>query len=160
MAKENEKAEAIRLRRRGKTYSEILAVVHVAKSTLAIWFTEAHLAKSQEQRITELRRITQKKGAQARRDGRTSEVEHFLLRGIRDVGTLSSRELWLIGIALHWAEGSKQSARVPSQGIIFNNSDPKMLRVFIEWLKGLGISEENMLFSLYVHIDRQNDIDN
>ena len=158
MPKDFEKEEAIRMRREGKTYTEILDTVHVAKSTLAIWFTEVGLAQSQEQRITALRIDVQKRGAQARRDNRLQEIANSHVQGIHDVGRLSERELWLVGIALHWAEGSKQSVRVPSQGIIFNNSDPKMACVFMKWLEGLGVSEEDIVFSLYVHVDRKKDI--
>lgn len=156
--KEKEKEEAIRMRREGKTYNEILDKVPVAKSTLAIWFKEVNLAKSQEQRMTDLRAEVQKKGAEARRENRLKEIDTSRTQGMRDVGRLTVCELWLVGIALHWAKGSKQSVRVPSQGVIFNNSDPKMLVVFLWWLEGLGVSDGEISFSLYAHTNRKSDI--
>ena len=50
-----EKEKAIILRKRGMTYSEILDVVSVAKSTLALWLQSVNLSKKQKQRITEKR---------------------------------------------------------------------------------------------------------
>ena len=50
--KREEKEKAIKLRKQGKTYSEILSVVPVAKSTLAIWLQSVSLGKKQKQRIT------------------------------------------------------------------------------------------------------------
>jgi hypothetical protein len=67
---------------------------------------------------------------------------------------LSERELWLIGIALYWAEGSKQNTRSPSTGIQFGNTDPQMLRVFMAWLKNQGISNDFIIFEIYIHQDR------
>ena len=53
--KREEKEKAINLRKEGKTYSEILSVVPVAKSTLSLWLHSTKLAKKQKQRITEKR---------------------------------------------------------------------------------------------------------
>ena len=43
--KKKEKAKAIRLRRKGKSYNEILEKVPVAKSTLSRWLRDVSLAK-------------------------------------------------------------------------------------------------------------------
>jgi len=153
------KIRAIELRKEGKTYSEIRAEIPVAKSTLSDWLGSVGLTKPQKQRITLLKKKAQSLGAKARRDKRLREVEELLVQGIKDIGKLSKRELWLIGIALHWAEGSKQNARSPSTGIVFGNSDPKMIQVFIFWLKSFGITLDEMVFSLYVHTSRKVEVE-
>ncbi len=43
---------------------------------------------------------------------------------------MSERELFVAGIALYWAEGSKKRRVVR-----FCNSDPRLIRVIMEWLK-------------------------
>lgn len=84
-----------------------------------------------------------------------AEIADMKAQGIKRVGKLTERELWLIGTALHWAEGSKQRASSLSTGLIFTNSDPNMLVVFLAWLKVLGVAEENRVFELYVHTNRK-----
>ena len=100
-----EKQKAIKLRKSGKTYSEILAEVPVAKSTLSEWLKSVQLAKPQKQRITKKRRMAALRGAQSRRQTRVSEVKALERDGLVEVGAISARELWLIGVALYWAEG-------------------------------------------------------
>lgn len=153
-----EKKKAIRLRKEGKTYSEILAEISVAKSTLSEWLKSVQLAKSQKQRITKKRKDAALRGAQARRTVRMAEVESFRDDGFVDVGKISNRELWLLGIALYWAEGSKQNNRSPSAGVMFANSDARMIQIFLKWLEYMKIPMSEIIFELYVHETRKSDV--
>lgn len=144
--KENRKLEAIRLRKKGRTYSEILLEVPVAKSTLASWFKSAGLAKPQKQRITALRKAAARRGADARRSKRLAEMYTLNQEGKERIGTLSKRELFLVGVALYWAEGSKQRQTTVSTGIQFTNSDPGMLSTFLAWRKVLGVDDDRLIF--------------
>ena len=155
---ENKKRErAIELRRLGKTYSEILSEVFVAKSTLSEWFKSVHLSQPQIQRITQKRIDARLRGAKSKKNKRLAEITRLSDEGKISVGILSRRELWLIGTALYWAEGSKQNTRSPSAGMIFGNSDYRMIAVFLTWLKQAGVSTENIDFELYVHVNRKED---
>ncbi len=106
--KSAEKERAIRLRKEGKTYSEIMAEISIAKSTLAEWLKSVQLAKPQKQRLTKKRKEAALRGAESRRKTRLTEVKGLEVKGVADIDQISNRELWLIGIALYWAEGSKQ----------------------------------------------------
>jgi len=156
--KEEEYALAIQLRRQGKTYNEILKNIPVAKSTLSIWLRSVGLAKSQKQRLTKKRIEAQRRGADSRYNARVAEVQSLVEKGILDVGVLTERELWLIGITLYWAEGSKQHAHNPSVGVIFSNSDAAMHRCFLRWLTFIEIPERAITFDLFVHKSREMDI--
>ena len=134
-----EKQQAIQLRKEGKTYSEILSEIPIAKSTLSDWLKSVQLATPQKQRITKKRKSAALRGAQVRHQNRISEVEALEKQGFIDVNRLSARELWLIGVALYWAEGSKQYDHSPSTGVTFNNSDARMLLVFLKCLLHLLI---------------------
>jgi hypothetical protein len=156
---QNERKEnAIALRKEGKTYHEIRQIIPVAKSTLSDWLGSVGLSKPQKQKITQLRKDAGLRGAQARKDKRLKEVKDLNSKGIEEIGRLSRRELWLIGTVLHWAEGSKQKETNPSTGVIFTNSDPKMLLVFLKWLRHLGVPENKMVFEMYVHDNRKSEI--
>lgn len=147
-----EKKEAIRLRKSGKTYSEILSQVPVAKSTLALWLHEVGLAKKEKQLITNLRRLAQQRGAMSRRDQRIKFSEEIFLKANNEVGPISKRELWLIGVILYWAEGSKQKEWNISQLLQFTNSDPVMVGLYVQWLrKCLNIPDKDIVASLTIH---------
>ncbi len=152
------KLKAISLRRAGKTYAEILAEVPVAKSTLSLWLRSVGLSSPQNQRITDKRIAAARRGAAAKKERRLKEVENFAAQGIKDISSISERELWLIGIALHWAEGAKQNLRSPSAGLMFGNSDPKMIRLYIKWLLYIGVQRENIYFELYCHTSRRSEV--
>lgn len=147
-----EKKKAIELRRKGKTYSEILSEVEVAKSTLAIWFQEAGIGEKQKQPITEARVKAQRRGAESRRSRRILNTEFITSQAVKDIESLSNRELWLIGTVLYWAEGTKQKEWNVSQSLQFNNSDPLMIKLYLLWLrKVLKVSNKEIIASLFIH---------
>lgn len=149
------KERALALRREGRTYREILAVTPVAKSTLSGWFRDVSLSTRQVQRITEKRLIAARCGANIRRKKRINEVNRLKEEGKNAVDLLTPRELWLIGTALYWAEGSKQNKRSVSACLVFGNMDMQMVRVYLAWLDEIGVPKTARVYSLYVHRDRQ-----
>lgn len=152
-----EKIKAIKLRKEGKTYSEILAEIPIAKSTLSDWLKSVQLAVPQKQRITRKRLAAAQRGATARRNARLNEVDEYVEKGREYTGSISARELWLIGVALYWAEGSKQRISGPSTGVMFGNSDAKMIKVFLIWLRLARIPPASIYFELYIHETRKAD---
>ena len=154
----DQREKAVELRKAGKTYSEILKVVPVAKSTLSLWLREVGLSTQQTQKITERRIAGARKGARARTLKRKREIAQLTMKGVEDIGTLSKRELWLIGIALYWAEGSKQRDSSVSERIAFANSDPRMLKLFIVWLGSLGIASTALIYEIYLHETRASEV--
>ena len=156
--KKSESKLALELRKDGNTYREILKKVPVAKSTLSLWLKSVGLAKPQMQRLTKKRLAAGRRGGLSRRIAREQEVHRLITNGKAEVGSLSKRELWLIGITLYWAEGSKQHAHNPSVGVIFSNSDVMMHRCFLKWLAIAQISAQALTFELFVHKSRTADI--
>lgn len=152
MVKQNLKQKAIQLRLNGLTYSEILKSVPVSKSTVSLWLREVGLSVPQKQRITEKRMQAQRKGAKAQKDKRIKRQADLIENAQREIGALSKKELWLIGIALYWAEGSKEKEYKPGSGLSFSNSDPNMIAVYLMWLKKcLHVKDEDLIFSIYIH---------
>lgn len=142
---------AIKLRKEGKSYAEILSEIAVAKSTLSVWLREVRLSTRQKQRLSEKKRISALKGAQAMHKKRINNTENIMREAKKDIGRISKRELLLIGTCLYWAEGSKQKPHNLSTGVSFSNSDPQMLSLFLDWLRMLNISPDDILFSIYLH---------
>jgi hypothetical protein len=150
--KNDQKHVAIRMRKAGKTYNEILKQVPVAKSTLSVWLRDVGLANKQLQRITKKRIEAQKLGAIARKTDRIARAHDTIAAAVTDIGTLSRRELLLVGSALYWAEGSKAKPHNISQGLDFGNSDLRMILTYLTWLRlCLGVSDDRISLSIYIH---------
>jgi hypothetical protein len=145
------KEEAISLRRKGRSYTEILKSIPVAKSTLALWLRDVGLSKPQQQRLTEKRLQAAKRGGEVKRNQRLIKTQQIERKALNEIGEISHRELFLIGTVLYWAEGSKQKPHNPSERVNFSNSDALMIRVFLKWLCAIGIPSNEVIFSLYLH---------
>ncbi len=155
----NEKEKAIKLRKEGKTYSEILKDIPVAKSTLSEWFRDVKLSKTEIQKLTEKKLAGARRGGEAKRSQRIERVKEIHQKAIRDITHISKRELWLIGIALYWAEGSKEKDYCPGSGLKFSNSDPNMVRVFLRWIFEIcKISKKDVIIEIYIHENSKNSI--
>lgn len=143
---------AISLRKEGKTYSEILVEIPVAKSTLSLWLQEVQLAKKQKQLLTAKKLAAGLRGGLARKNQRIKLVENITNISRKEIGKLSDRELWLIGVALYWAEGTKSKIYNPSMGIVFTNSDYQMVQIFVNWLKYCcGVKNDWLFYEIYIH---------
>lgn len=146
------KEQAIKLRKGGRSYSEIRKLVPVSKSTLGLWFKSVKLSKQQIQTLTNKRLEAANRGGLSRKLTRLRVTREIISSAKLEIGTLSSRELRFTGLALYWAEGSKAKENNPSQGVTFSNSDTRMLKVFLKWLlEILKIPKKKIIFELYIH---------
>lgn len=164
MTKENLKNKAIQLRKNGKSYSEILKNIPVAKSTLSLWLRSVNLSKKQKQTLTLKKLQAAWRGGEVKKQNRIKESSRLIEQARLEVGKMNDRDLWLAGIMLYWAEGSKQKETNVSVGVKFSNSDPKMLFFFIMWLKKfLKVSDNEIVFEIFIHEnykERKNDFVN
>lgn len=150
--KEREKLIALDLRKNGFSYSEILAQLPVAKSTLSLWLRSVGLSKRQRQRITDKKLASALRGALKKKTDRILRTKVIKEAAGKEVGQLTEREKWLIGVALYWAEGSKEKEWYPGSGVRFINSDPLMIKFFLNWLLNVCKISKNMIgFDIYIH---------
>ncbi|NCN99787.1 helix-turn-helix domain-containing protein [Candidatus Falkowbacteria bacterium] len=147
-----DKLKAIKLRKEGHSYSEILREVHVTKSTLSLWLRKIGLSRAQRQRLTDKKMAAMRRGWEKRRQTRILLTARIKNKAHLEIGKVNKRELWLLGAALYWAEGSKQKEHCVSTRVIFSNSDPFMIKVFLVWLQECcHVNSEDILFSIYFH---------
>lgn len=152
-----EKEKAINLRKKGFSYSEILREVAVAKSTLSLWLRSVGLSKKQKQRLTEKKLAAMKRGWESCHKKRVLITQEIKNKAKKEIIRLTKKELWLIGIALYWAEGSKEKDYRPGSGIQFPNSDPYMIEFFLTWLlEIIKIPKERINFDIYIHESHKN----
>lgn len=154
--KTSDKEKAVTLRKEGKTYNEILHEVPVAKSTLSLWLRDVGLAKKQAQLLTVKKHNAQKKGAMARKLQRVAKTTEIFTKSKSELGHLTTRDLFMLGLALYWAEGSKEKEVRPGSGVKFANSDAVMVHLFARWLyQFAGVSKEQLTLDLYLHKNHQ-----
>lgn len=137
---------------KGLSYSEILKLVPVTQSTISTWCKDILLTTEQKAHLQKLRDLGIKKGALARHNKAEFLKQSIYKQSSGEVGLVTDRELWLIGTALYWGEGSKQSGKNISQGVKFTNSDPQMIKLFDLWLtKILKINPLHISYEIYLH---------
>ena len=147
-----EKETAINLRKQGRTYSDILRAVPVAKSTLALWLKEAKLSIPEKQKFTEAKRLASLRGGQAKKKQRIERQNKILFKAKSEIMNISNHELFLLGVMLYWAEGAKEKEYRPGSMFEFSNMDPKMIQVFLIWLKKVCKIDKNMIiFNIFLH---------
>ncbi|HLD70378.1 MAG TPA: hypothetical protein VI937_00605 [Negativicutes bacterium] len=162
LVKIKEKERAIQLRKDGLSYREILQQIPVAKSSLSLWLKSVKLAESQYQRLSDKKLASARRGAQKRKDERIALTKKVKDKARLEIGELSKKEIFLIGVALYWAEGSKEKAHRPSCGTMFSNSDASMIKLYLHWLTDIiKLSNGQIYFTLYLHennIHRLNEV--
>ena len=153
------KNKAIALRKEGNTYSEIMKVIPVAKSTLSEWLKQVGMVKEVKQIFTEKRRLASLRGGQAKRKQRLDLCNLINVKAEKEIGEMTRRELWLVGTALYWAEGSKEKEGRPGTGISFSNSDYQMVNLFLKWLMVvINIPREEISCEIYIHDSYRDEI--
>lgn len=160
IAKQKERQKAIELRQQGLSYREILAQIQVSKASLSLWLKDVTLLPGHAYRITEKRLASARRGALKRKEERVALTKEIKDKARKEIGRLSTRELWLIGIALYWAEGSKEKEYGPGSRVVFSNSDPYMVKLFLKWLlEIIKIPKERIYLSIYIHESHRNNLE-
>jgi hypothetical protein len=149
MALRKEKTFAIQLRKKGMSYSQIREKVLVSKSTLSIWLEEHPLSR---ERLRELRDLSPQRIESFRatmKKKRDARIATQAVRAKKDLGKLSKRELFVAGFFLFWGEGSKSR----NGEVSLANTDPIMIKCFLEWLFLLECKREKIHFTLHLYED-------
>jgi hypothetical protein len=138
------------LRREGLSYAEIMALVPVKKSTLATWCREVRLTDEQYAAIKE-RTYGSRLGIPVDTQWRRrAEIEDVRTAARAEVPVLITDPVWVAGTVLYWAEGAKTQNHLR-----LNNSDPKALRLFIQWVR--TFLKQDAAFSMQLHLHEGND---
>jgi transcriptional regulator with XRE-family HTH domain len=160
MAKSNERLLARELRRKGEGVKTIAKQVGVSPSSVSAWCKDIILTPEQIH-ILEIRSHDPHYGrrleyALKQREIRLNKTKRLIDEGKKEIGGLNQRELFLIGVALYWAEGFKKDSQA---GLA--STDPYMIKIFIKWLyECFRYSKKDLCYRLTVNISHQNRIEN
>ncbi len=142
-----EKQRAVELRGKGMSYSLISEQLGVSKSTLSNWLKDLPYTPNE----VVLSRIRRGQGTYGlrRRQIRIDDIALLKAKGISEVGKVSKRDLWMIGLGLWIGEGSKTMEQIR-----LVNSDPRVVRLFIRWLREIcELQDENITIAMHLYPD-------
>ncbi|MFE3941308.1 hypothetical protein ACFXPV_05420 [Streptomyces sp. NPDC059118] len=149
-AKDDLRTKARELRLQGMTYDQIQMELGCSKGSISLWVRD--LPKPERSRTAV---------EQARLAGRMRWDHELAVRDTRrqetkataraEVGPMTDRELFLTGVALYWAEGTKDKPYDRRESVVFINSDPDVIRVYLAWLDLLGVKAERLCYRVMIH---------
>jgi hypothetical protein len=148
-AKDDLRARARELRRQGWTYDRIELELGVSRSSVSLWVRD--LPKPKPRHTPEEQRELMRAGLAERYAAREEQRLAAKREAAAEIGELSDRELFLVGVGLYWAEGAKSKPYRREERVTFVNSDPDMIRLYLAWLRLLGIGNERLVFHVTVH---------
>lgn len=148
------KNKAIKLRKTGKSYSEIKSELGVPKSTLSDWFSNekwSDLIKSEINSKSSLKNIDRiNLMNKARSANKIIRDKYYLSEADIQYQKLKSNPLFMAGITIYWGEGEKYG----NWRISVINTDAQMLRVMIRFYREiLQVKEEKIRAGLFLYQD-------
>ncbi|MDP2864420.1 MAG: hypothetical protein Q8N73_02070 [bacterium] len=144
------KEKAINYRKRGYSYNMISLELGLAKGTLSDWLRE--IPYKPNKKVIKRIGLARMKSAEFKHKQRMTDIIIMKKIAKKDLGKLTKRDLWLLGIGIYLGEGSKLY-----ENIRVINSDPGIIKITMRWFRGIcGLHDEN--FSPSVHIYPDNDI--
>ncbi|MGW1076222.1 hypothetical protein [Streptomyces sp. NPDC002537] len=146
-AKTELRARARELRLAGRTYDEIVTELGVAKSSVSLWVRD--LPKPQKT-AEQMRAMNEARWVPHRRE------QAFMRRQTKidaahEIGRMTDRELFLLGVGLYWSEGAKSKPYALRERAVFINSDPGMIQVYLAWLALLGVEADRLQYRVMIH---------
>ncbi len=144
------KQKAITLRREGYSYNIIAAKLNLPKSTLSDWLSEIPYKPNRE--IIERVKNARLKSAIFKNRQKIDQINEMRDIASKELGEISRRDLWLLGIGIYLGEGSKSN-----ETIRVVNSDPDIIKIAMGWFEKIcGLGTKN--FRPYLHLYPDNDV--
>lgn len=150
-ARLEDKKLAIELRKKGFSYREIQEKVPVSKGLLSGWLNNLTLTEQEEMvlkdKVKNLQDTGRIKSMLSNRNRRKEREKVASDSAIQIFEKNVSSPLFLIGVTLYWAEGSKRDSSFQ-----FINSDPEMIVFMYKWIKKyLQVIDDKITFRLFIH---------
>lgn len=139
--------EAEKLRSQGYSYKLIEQKLGISRGTMSYWFKDKPFTPNAEV-LLRMKNGPTKVGIM-RHNARVQEITEQKHKGISEIGSLSSRDLWMLGLGIYIGEGAKSS-----EIIRISNSDASVIRLSISWLQtACNLSQDNLSIRLHLYPD-------
>ncbi len=142
------KETAKKMRKSGMSLGDISKKLNVTKSTLSFWCKDMILTESAIKKIKTQGKLESVRGLLRFSELKRKErIERNILQrqeGIKALGTLSDRDILMVGFGLYWGEGYKYE----NGEFGFTNSNPYMIRFYFKWLGLWNVEKDSLIFRL------------
>jgi hypothetical protein len=138
-----EQRQARELRAQAWTLQDIATELGVSKASVSLWVRDVEFVPRPRNR-----------GHRSIKPhplhlAKLAEIERCRQEGTERIGVLTEREFLVLGLALYAGEGGKTPGDVS-----FANSDPRMIWIFLRWLRHFfEVDESRLRIRLYLHAD-------
>lgn len=150
MAKLLEHRRAIRLRKHGKSYSQIRDILRVSKGTLSVWLRDYPLSKEQLRKLTAVNEVRIERFRKTMKEKRDARMQKYYREQKKKWMPLSDKELFIAGLFLYWGEGSKADR----YHVFINNTDPQVVKFTLYWMvRCLMIPKNKIRVNLHLYSD-------
>ncbi len=150
---------AEKLRRQGKSYSEIGKELGVARSTLSSWFSKKNWSKSvktllinkyKQRNAGNLIRMNKLRSLQ-----KLERYEEYRKEAREEYEEIRQNPLFIAGVSLYWGEGEK----IEKNGrVAVINTDADMLQVMVHFYRQvLKIPNDKLRAALFIYSDIDQD---
>lgn len=150
-AKDDLRETAVAMRAEGRSYREIREVVGVSKSTLSLWLRDVPLTEEQQQALAVRGPTAARARAENNRQVAARRRAQVQAEARAQITELSESELFVAGVVAYWAEGAKNKPWRHGQGVVFVNSDPALIILFMRWLELVGVVADRLRFRVMIH---------
>lgn len=152
MAKSVFKIKARVLRKKGKSIREIVSILGIPLSTVSLWCRDIKLSSAQKERLINKERSPSYKArllaTQRAKKQRLEKIKHFKNKGIKEIGILKNKEIFIAGLGLYWGEGYRSQEKIG-----FTSKDEKIIRFMMFWFqKILGIKKPGFILRVSINI--------
>jgi predicted transcriptional regulator len=151
-AKDAERAKARELRQQGLGYNQIAAELGVSKSSVSLWVRDLPRPEplSYEERRRRAAEGVRRYWA-AERPVREAEREAASAAAAAQIGRLNDREILIAGAIAYWCEGTKNKPYRRSDRVVFMNSDPALIGMFVRFLDVAGVHRDRLIYQVQIH---------
>lgn len=152
MSKPREKQHAILLRRKGNSIKNIAKKLSVSPASVSAWCRDIELSKKQKDVIKEnaIKRGHRGRliGAEINKQKKVDRINEATHVAIKKIGSLSQRDLLILGLGLYWGEGTKGD----DTRVAIVNSDPNIIKAASQWyIHSLGVSKDDFRPMIYIN---------
>jgi len=160
MAKTKKKYEAIELRKDGCSIRDIAKHIDVSKGTVSLWCRDIVLTPKQIIKLEAKRKEAGLRGSlramEIKRRVRMEEEKLLRDKGIKEIGKINRRDLFIAGVAIYWSEGYNY---LGDDQVGFTNTNPKMILLMLQWFREIcNLSDDRFRFAIRINSRHKNRI--
>ncbi|MDO8593648.1 MAG: hypothetical protein Q7R59_02015 [bacterium] len=148
--KKVEKDQARMLRKQGYSMNEITRMLGVSKSSVSLWTGDIELTSKQKEKLSEKGRSVEsvERRRFSRLNNERTKRRVYFEEAITEVENLSKHDLFFLGAALYWGEGSKTSRGT----VNFTNADPRSIQIMMRYFKEVcGVPDQKFRGHIILH---------